>query len=174
VTDQELIQGFLAGNKREHAQITAWIAIGVRTISRDIRIDLDDVIADTRLKLLLIFEKGSFRHDSSLKTFVHQVAYKTLIDAIRRQRRLCPLDDIAEPRDPSNPQSQLEEMEQLMLLDRGMAMLSDSCQELLEMVLGAKMSTRDTAAKLGVTEGAAKTRLSRCKKELLSIMRRMT
>jgi DNA-directed RNA polymerase specialized sigma24 family protein len=59
-----------------------------------------------------------------------------------------------------------------MLLDRGMMMLSDESQELLEKVFSAKMSTRDTAAWLGATEGAAKTRLSRCKKELISIVRR--
>jgi RNA polymerase sigma factor (sigma-70 family) len=171
LTDQELIQGFLTGSKHEYAQISEWIAISVRLNSRDSRIDQDDVIADTRLKLLLNFEKGSFRHNSSLKTYVQRVAYKTLVDAIRRQRRVFPLDENAGPADPSNPHSQLEERELLRLVDRGMDILPDNCQKLLEMVLGTTMSTRDIADRLGVTEGAAKTRLSRCRKELIAIVR---
>jgi RNA polymerase sigma factor (sigma-70 family) len=173
LTDQELIRGFLAGAKQENAKILDWITICLRSNSQNARIDLDDVIADTRLKLLLVFEKGAFRYDSSLKTFVHGVAYNTLIDAIRRRKRLFPLDDNTEPSDPSNPHTQLEEIEQLVLLDRGMAMLSDDCQRLLEMALVEKLSTEGLAKRLGVTEGAAKTRLSRCKKELISIVRRL-
>jgi RNA polymerase sigma factor (sigma-70 family) len=171
LTDRELIQGFLAGSKHEYAQISEWIAISVRSNSRDSRIDQDDVIADTRLKLLLVFENDSFRYDSSLKTYVQRIAYKTLVDAIRRRRRVFPLDENSGPADPSNPHSQLEELEQLRLVDRGMDILSDNCQKLLAMVLRTKMSTRDIADRLGVTEGTAKTRLSRCRKQLISIVR---
>ena len=159
---------------RENAQILDWIAVCIRSNSQESAIDRDDVIADTRLKLLLILERGDFRYDSSLKTYVQRIAYKTLVDAIRRQRRFFPLDVNAGPEDPSNPHTQLEEKEQLMMLDRGMAMLPENCQYLLEMVLGSKMSTREIAGRLGVTVGAAKTRLSRCKKELIAIMRRLT
>ena len=174
LTDQEIIRGFLAGSKRDYAVVLGWITAVVRSRLWSDRVAGDDVIADTRLKLLMNFRENSFRVESSLKTHVQRITLYTLVDAARRQKRLVPLTDENNQAETSDPLSQLQHDEEIDLLERAMAMLPDGCQDLFYKTLYKKMKCRDVAAREGTTEGAIKTRLSRCRDKLSQIMREIS
>ena len=151
-----------------------WITTAVRSRLWSDRVDGDDVIADTRLKLLMNFRENSFRVESSLKTHVQRITLYTLVDAARRQKRLLPLTDQNNQADTGDPLSRLQQDEELDLLERAMSMLPDGCQDLFSKTLCKKMKCRDVAAQEGTTEGAIKTRLSRCRDKLAEIMQQIT
>jgi RNA polymerase sigma-70 factor (ECF subfamily) len=173
LTDQELIQGFLEGRKPEYIRVHGWITAMVRSRLWDNHVAPEDVVADTLMKLLLNLRDESFRLESTLKTYVQRIALYTLVDAGRRRKRLKPIADGNTLSDPSTPHSLLEDEEEQQLIDRAMSMLPESCRRMFEMALHERMKYREIARRLGSTEGAIKTRLSRCRDRIYEIVRQL-
>jgi RNA polymerase sigma-70 factor, ECF subfamily len=173
VTDQDIIHGFLNGSASEHDHIVGWIRAVVNTRLWDGRVHADDVIADTRMKLLVNLRDGSFRLESSLKTYVQRITLYTLVDASRRARPLVPIDPATPAPDQTDPHAQLVQVEEQRLLARTIALLPDGCRNLVQMTLQRRMTCREVAAQLGISEGAVKTRLSRCRDRIRELVRQM-
>jgi RNA polymerase sigma-70 factor, ECF subfamily len=174
LTDQELIRGFLDGGKTEHDLVREWISSMVETRLWDGRISPDDVISDTVLKVLLNLRDDSFRLESSLKTYVQRIALYTLVDAGRRERRHDPMAEDTATIESETPHTRLEDAEERELIDRAISILPESCRKLLAMVLLEGMRYKDIAAQLSSSEGAIKTRFSRCRDRLEELIRKMT
>jgi RNA polymerase sigma factor (sigma-70 family) len=173
LTDRERIQGFLAGSRPHYDEIVGWITLIVRSRLWEDHIAAEDVIADTVTKLLMIFQDDAFRFDSSLKTYVQQVTLYTLIDATRRQKRFVALDLTVDPPASGTPLADLEKNEEALLVDRIVAHLPAACRALFDLVLDERLTCREIAARMGSTEGAIKTRLSRCRQKAVDLMQKM-
>jgi RNA polymerase sigma-70 factor (ECF subfamily) len=173
LTDQELIQGFLNGRKPEYIRVHGWITAMVRSRLWDNDVAPEDVVADTLLKLLLNLRDESFRLESTLKTYVQRIALYTLVDAGRRKKRVNAVAVENTLFDPSTPHSLLENEEEQQLIDRAMSMLPESCRKMFEMVLQEGVKYREIARRFGSTEGAIKTRLSRCRDKIEEIVRQL-
>lgn len=173
VTDNERIQGFLAGTRPHYDEIVGWITTLVRSRLWEEHVPPEDVIADTVSRLLTVFRDGSFRSDASLKTFVRQVTLYTLIDATRRQRRFVALGSRDDPPDPDTPLSRLTSREEETLIERAIALLPEGCRTLFALVLEERLSCRSIAERMETSEGAIKTRLSRCRQKAAALMRGM-
>ena len=171
--DNERIQGFLAGTRPHYDEIVGWITTLVRSRLWEEHVPPEDVIADTVSKLLVAFREGTFRSDASLKTFVQQVTLYTLIDATRRQRRFIPLEARSDPPDQDTPLSRLISREEEMLIERVIGLLPEGCRTLFSLVLEERLSCRSIAERMETTEGAIKTRLSRCRQKAAALMRGM-
>jgi RNA polymerase sigma factor (sigma-70 family) len=174
LTDQELIQGFLEGGRTEYLRVREWIITMVRSHLWNDRVTPDDVVADTILKLLLNLRQESFRLESSLKTYVQRITLYTLVDAGRRQKRLDPIADENALPDASTPHSLMEYDEKQRLIDRAMSILPEGCRKMFELVLQEGTKYREIAKNIGSTEGAIKTRLSRCRDKMTEIMNSLT
>ena len=174
MTDQELIKGFLNGGKREYNQVVGWISDVVRSKLWAERVATEDVIADTTLKLLLNLREDEFRLESSFKTYVQRITLYTLVDAVRRTRNADRIDSDPPDLDGTTPYSLLEEEEQIQLFRRVVGLLPAKCRQLWFMVFHEQLKCREIAARLGTTEGAVKTALSRCKEKARTIYKELT
>lgn len=172
-TDQDRIQGFLAGQQPQFDEIHEWITVVVRSRLWTDHIDADDVIADTLARLLTALRDGEFKADASLKTYVQQITLYTLIDATRRQKRFVVLDSAVDPPDFETPHHELEVKDELARIARAIASLPEGCRTLFTFVLEDRLSCREIARRIGISEGAVKTRLSRCRQKAVTLMRNM-
>ncbi len=98
----------------------------------------------------------------------------TLIDAVRRMRKTDPINDESSDLDEVTPHSLLENKEQMQLFQRVVELLPEKCRQLWIMVLHDRLKCPEIAAKLGSTEGAVKTALSRCKEKGKMIYKELT
>jgi RNA polymerase sigma-70 factor (ECF subfamily) len=176
LTEQEIIEGFISGRKREYNQMTSWITDVVRSKLWTERVAPDDVVADTMEKLLINFRENSFRLESSLKTYVQRITYYTLITALRRERKFSsePVGEDFPLTGTPTPQEGLENREEEEMFERIVAMLPEKCRQLWEMVFIEKLKSKEMGVKLGMTEGAIRTSLSRCKDKAIEIRSRLT
>lgn len=174
MTDTERIKGFLEGSPKEYGEILGWITTVVRSRLWEERVAPDDVIADTLMKLVLAFREDTFRLESSLKTHIQRITLYTLIDAARRQKRFVSMSAQTDPPDASTPFTRMVRKEELALVDRVLSMLPEGCRKLFGMVLDEKITCREIARREGTTEGAIKTRLSRCRDKASDILRRLS
>ena len=176
MTDQELIQGFLKGGKQEYKQVVSWITEVVRSKLWAERVTSDDVIADTTMKLLLNLREDSFRIESSVKTYVQRIALYTLVDASRREKKFNsdPVDDDFAATDTANPHEKLEHDEEAEIFERIVGMMPEKCRHLWEMAFGDKLECKEIGNKLGMSEGAVRTTLSRCKDRASELYKKLT
>ncbi len=79
----------------------------------------------------------------------------------------------ADPPDAATPLSRMEHDEESALLERVLSMLPDGCKTLFSMVLEEKATCKEIARRQGTTEGAIKTRLSRCRDKAHEILQRI-
>ena len=171
MTDPDRIEGFLAGAQPYYDEILQWITVVVRSRLWTDHVDADDVIADTVTRLLTALRDGEFRSSSSLKTYVQQVTLYTLIDATRRQKRFVALDAGHDPPDLDTPYAYLAAKEEAALIERAVSLLPEGCRTLFLLVLEDGLSCRAIAERLGTSEGAVKTRLSRCREKAMTTLR---
>ena len=174
MTDQELIQGFLRGGKREYKQIVAWVSDVIRSKLWTDRVAGEDVISDTTMKLLVNLREDTFRLDSSFKTYVQRIALYTLVDASRRVRKLQALDEDSDLRDSSNPHSLAEEKERDELFERVLSMLPAKCRQLWQLAFRDDLKSKEIAARIGCSEGAVRTSFSRCRDQASGILEKIS
>jgi RNA polymerase sigma-70 factor (ECF subfamily) len=173
VTDSDRIGGFLAGTQPHYNEILEWITVVVRSRLWNDHVNAEDVIADTLTRLLTALREGEFQSGSSLKTYVQQITLYTLIDATRRQKRFVPLEAGHDPTDHETPYTGLTAKEEAILIERAIALLPEGCRTLFTLVLEDGLSCREIAERIGTSEGAVKTRLSRCRQKAVALMRKM-
>lgn len=176
MSDQDTIKDYLEGKKRGFNLIEDWIRSAVNHRIWVDRVSEDDVVADAHEKLLTNLRESTFRLESSLKTYVQRIALYTCVDAVRRERTTIfrPIDQGVSSMDVMGPHEALEKNEEEQLFKRITALLPDKCRELWEMVFVEKLKGREIAARLGTTEGAIRTSLSRCKEKAMEIRSRLT
>ncbi|MGH9867116.1 MAG: RNA polymerase sigma factor [Candidatus Polarisedimenticolia bacterium] len=124
-----------------------------------------DLVQDALMRLLVNLGAGQFRGESSLRTYAARVARYTCLEHLRRRRDEQPLDPEAVPSVArwSHPEeSFLWTEEHLRNLDIFSRLPAD-CRELLRWIFVEGLSYRDVGARLGVSEGAVKVRVFRCR-----------
>jgi RNA polymerase sigma-70 factor (ECF subfamily) len=172
VSDQEIIDGFLAGKKASHTLIMEWVNAVVRYLAQHHRLSADDIVGDTIEKLLRLFRDGSFKKESSLKTYVQRITKYTIIDAVRRPA-VCKMDSLAPDFDlaaDDNPERISEEEEEKSIYLRMLERISKGCRDLWKKVFADQMPYKEIATQLGISESAVKVRVFRCKEEATRIV----
>ena len=138
--------------------------------------EADDVGQETFIRFHRAL--GSFRGDSSLKTYLVHIAMNLSINALRGRRRsllrFVSRDDesrrdagrmdLPEPR--VGPDGEVDAAELHDLVRRAVAQLGEKQRAVVVLRLFHEYSTRETADILGVPEGTVLSRLSRALKEL--------
>ena len=119
-----------------------------------------------------LLNQGAFRGESSLKTYLWRVVCHTCLDRLRAQSRWhwSELDGMPEWEaeailtDPDSGPAQ----ESRDLLLRVLEQVSAECRRLWAMVL-AGLSYREMSARTGVSEGALRVRVLRCRKRAVEL-----
>ena len=183
-TDAELIANARAGDDRAFAVLVdryeravAATVVGMLGPGDD----ADDVGQETFIRFHRAL--GSFRGESSLKTYLVHIAMNLSLNALKRRRRSVlrfvsgdsesddgdPLVDLPEPR--VGPEGDVDSKELQLLVRAAVRRLGEKHRSVVVLRLFHEYSTKETAGILGVPEGTVLSRLSRAMKELESLLR---
>jgi RNA polymerase sigma-70 factor (ECF subfamily) len=119
-------------------------------------------------RIFLSLNAGRFRGDSSLGTYAARVARYTCLEHLRRRRLEVDLDADSFPSRErwSQPEESFLGAEEHLRNLETFARLPADCRELLRMVFADGLSYREIALRLGISVGAIKTRVHRCRAAL--------
>jgi RNA polymerase sigma-70 factor, ECF subfamily len=132
--------------------------------------DADDVGQETFIRFHRAL--GSFRGDSSLKTYLVHIAMNLSLNVLRRRRRLLARfvsrqeAEIDVPAPGLGPDGEADASELRAFVRAAVARLNEKHRAVVVLRMFQECSTRETAAILGVPEGTVLSRLSRALEEL--------
>jgi RNA polymerase sigma-70 factor (ECF subfamily) len=158
---------FLLGDPARVAEIRAAIEIVVRSfrLSGD---GLDrDLVQDVLGRVVHNLSAGQFRGESTLETYVQRVARYACLEHLRRRRfevRMN-LETIASGARWSQPETALISDEEHRRNLQAIAALPAESRELLRLIFLEGLSYGDIARRLGISEGAIKSRVHRIRLE---------
>jgi len=164
--DEKLIDGYLEGEPSAVARVDGWLERAASAYRRRLRDQWDDVLQDVRLEVVRLLRDGHFRGESSLKTYLWRVTSHTCLDRIRSRTRWTWVEYDAEADRPvpaDRPAQDRVWSAERDLLVRVVARMSEDCRKLWGMVL-AGLSYREMSRETGVSEGALRVRVLRCRK----------
>lgn len=140
--------------------------------------DADDVGQETFIRFHRAL--GSFRGESSLKTYLVHIAMNLSLNALKRRRRSLlrfvsnddDSDEIASLPEPRvGPEGNFDASELHDIVRAAVARLGEKHRAVVVLRLFHDYSTRETAEVLGLPEGTVLSRLSRAMKELETQLR---
>jgi RNA polymerase sigma-70 factor (ECF subfamily) len=173
VDSEAWIEAWLLADRGTQAECDGWILAVIRHRAWRLGDHEEDLLQDVRLKLVESFERGAFRGDSSLKTFVQAVAKHTCLNAIRaaRIRQTSPFSEELHPSLRDHPGEELERSEQARICYEVVHRLPERCRDLLRLVLIDELSYDEIGRRLDIATGTVKSRLSRCRDRAVSLRR---
>lgn len=165
--DGAIIDRFLAGDPAAVGQVDGWLARAASGYRRRLGDQLEDVLQDVRLEVTRLLQQGKFRGDSSLKTYLWRVTAHTCLDRLRAGSRWSFVEydgESAEAADPvSLPPPAAPWSADRDLLLRVLARMEDDCRRLWSMLIDG-LSYREMSVETGVSEGALRVRVLRCRR----------
>jgi RNA polymerase sigma factor (sigma-70 family) len=174
--DAQLVAHYLEGDADAHATVEGWLASASRPFRRRLGPRWEDVAQDIRLEITRLLGQGTFRGESSLKTYLWRVACHTCLDRLRAQSRWLWTEIDALPEWEADailtdPAPALEQ-EAKDLLMRVVEQVPEECRKMWAMVLEG-LSYREMSQRVGVSEGALRVRVLRCRKRALELRREL-
>ncbi len=168
--DSDLVQLFLVGDGEAIREVDTWISQAAWSFRQRLSEDWEDILQEIRLELTRLLRRGSFRGDSSLKTYLWRVVNHTCIDRLRRRSRwrwqgLDDLDHRGVLAEGAR-QGVRNEFRDLML--RVVSQTSKDCHKLWQLVLEG-YSYREMSQQLGVSEATLRVRVLRCRKKAVAV-----
>jgi RNA polymerase sigma factor (sigma-70 family) len=173
--DSILTEQFLQGDRTAQGQVEDWIGRAARPFRRRLGERWDDTLQDVRLEVVRLLRQGSFRGESTLKTYLWRVVAHTCLDRLRSQTRWkwteldglegWEADSLLAERDPVRDDLAPEAKD---LLLRVLEQVSEDCRRLWSMVV-AGHSYREMSQRTGVPEGALRVRVLRCRKRAVEL-----
>jgi RNA polymerase sigma-70 factor, ECF subfamily len=170
--DADLIDRYLSGDRHALETLDDWIAQASWPFKRRLVWQWEDVLQDTRLEVTRLLQRGTFRGEASLKTYVWRVVNNTCLDKLRVARRWqwTDLEDLTKQLGAPvvEPPRAAGDAETKDLLMRVLARMSSECRKLWAMVL-AGLSYRQMSRRLEIGEGALRVRVLRCRKRAQAV-----
>ena len=121
-----------------------------------------EVVQDALGRLVDAIRSGRYRGEASLTTFAHSVAQFTCIEHARRHRIESihvGIDSVESPR--AGPEESLLQAERLRLRLGAISRLPAGARALLHLIFVERLSYREAADRLGLSEAAVKSRVHR-------------
>lgn len=173
VGDLRLIEEFLHGDRKAVERIERWLAQAARGFRSRLRLPWEDVQQELLLKVTDLLRRGEFRGEARLRTYLWRVASYTCLNLVRDQARLqrIELEGDDPERWPAVGGSSLDRLLQSETVDglaRLMAAMPPACRELWGRILRGE-SYRAMSRSLGVSPGALRVRVLRCRRRALAL-----
>ena len=173
---QEFIQTYLDGEPEAVAEVDQWIQASARAYYRRLSAHWDDVLQDVRLEVFQALGRGEFRGEAQLRTYVWRVVSHTCLDRVRAAGRWRWTDvetsteaqEIAEVRETEREVT----VETADLLSRVLLAVSEDCRRLWHMLVEG-LTYREMSERVGVSEGALRVRVLRCRRRAAEIRRQL-
>ncbi|MEM7355313.1 MAG: sigma-70 family RNA polymerase sigma factor [Acidobacteriota bacterium] len=169
--DQVLVTEFLHGDPEAADTIARWIRQATGRYRDRLPTEWPDLLQDLLLEVTSVLRQGTFRGDCTLRTFVWRIAHYRCLNRIRdlARRPESELADVAQHvPDPARPVlERLVDRESEDLLRRFLDTISTDCRRMWRLILAGR-SYREMSREIGVSEGALRVRVLRCRKKALA------
>ena len=169
--DEAIIAGFLNGESEALDTVEGWIARAASPFRRRLAAHWDDALQAARTEITRLLRQGKFRGESSLKTYLWQVVNHACINQVRSLSRAPSVDFESLIEQPASadgsPLEQVLQKESEEIFLRVLVEMPAHCRELWEMIL-AGLSYREMSARQGISEGALRVRVLRCRKSAVA------
>jgi len=156
------IAGFLAGERASVEGVRAAIVSVVHAfrLGHDIE---QDLVQESLARLVSCLQRGRFRGESSLRTYAQSVAKYTCLEYRRSLRVATDTDPDHIPSTAlwSEPEATLLTREEHRRSLETFASLPPDCRQLLLLIFIEGLTYREIGSRLGITEGAIKSRVRR-------------
>lgn len=169
------VQAYLDGQHEAFEAVDTWIRTELRHGFPALGADVEDICQTVHGTLIVTLRQGSFRHESSLKTFVVRVTRFKAVDRVRKTYRDSLWNSILEPGIAvmeGNPYHGLAPLERGLLLRQILLLSSRECRELWQLAFVEQLGYDEIGRRLSISPGTVKSRMSRCRQRLLALMRR--
>ena len=170
------VQAYLDGQREACESVDQWIRAELATGFPVLAADAEDLRQTVHEKLIVTLRKGNFRHESSLRTFVVRVTRYSAVDLVRRKYRDPLWSSILEPDIAvmeENPYQRLASLERGRLLRQILMLASRECRELWRLAFVDQHGYDEIGRRLSISPGTVKSRMSRCRQKLMTLMRRL-
>jgi RNA polymerase sigma factor (sigma-70 family) len=167
--DAQIVEAFLRGEASAVALLDRWIAQAAGAFHRRLSSEWDDVLQEARLEMLRLLQKGQYRGEARLRTYLWQVVGHLCIGFLRRQRRRSRVEDAPEAAAEEPASDDPSPFDRVLLHERDERLLgalqamSRECRQVWRLILEG-LSYREIGERLGATEGALRVRAHRCGK----------
>ena len=134
--------------------------------------DAADAAQDAFLKLWR--SAPGWRGECEVKTWIYRISRSTALDVARAraQRTAAPIEEAASVADTSpTPEEQIETRDKIRVVREAIDSLGDAYREIIELREICGMSYREIAEAAGIDIGTVKSRLSRARAELYTILK---
>lgn len=114
-----------------------------------------------------------FRGQCRFSSWLYKLTANAAVDHLRREKRrpaAVPLENAGEPADPHTPQEELERQELHRAVQQALDRLTPEHREVLLLRQMQGLSYQEIGAALSLEEGTVKSRLSRAKRQLRTIL----
>lgn len=172
--DAVLISQYLEGAPLAIQRVRRWIQTSLTPYADLLGTDSEDLEQEVLLTLTRTLREERFEGRSQLRTFVQRAVHYKCIDRLRahRRREWIDIDDLElVSRVPTGFDSLSEAQTRKLVLEvyKGMP---EHCRELWNLLLqGLRYS--EMSRRLGVAEGALRTRLLRCRRQAIALRDRL-
>ncbi len=173
MTDEQIIVAFVQGEREADDAIRSWVRAVVYSRKWTEPIFPEDIISETVVKVYLNLKDGKFRGSSSLKAYVQKITHHTTVDALRyhlREKEL--LAEVPPSSSDVTPETLLIERERLKMILRVWRHMLEDCRTLSRMLFRERLTYAEIAEILGITEGAVRVRVFRCKEQAKEILKK--
>jgi RNA polymerase sigma-70 factor, ECF subfamily len=156
---------FLRGDRGQLASTERAVRRAVRSFQLGARDLEDDLVQETLHRVLTSLRGGRFRGTASLSTYAASVARHTCLEYVRRRHKHIDVDLDRLPAGDlrSAPEESFLWTEEHLRNLKAFAGLTRECRTILRLICVDGVSYRDMARRLGVSEGALKSRVHRCR-----------
>lgn len=174
--DRALVAALLSGDGDAIHTVRSWVRSALGRYGGALQLDADDVEQEVLLQLIQALEAGQFRYESRLETYVHSSVRFRCIDRLRLlgRRQVVEIDQNVLTSPSLMGDSGLIERrtEDRDLALKVAAEMPEACRRLWEMV-GIGLSYSEMSELMGLSEGAIRVRVHRCRQRALVLRRRL-
>lgn len=170
--EARLIADFLDGEPEAIEEIDGWIQQAAWPFRQRLFNQWEDLLQDVRLEVTRLLSERRFRGESALKTYLWRVTANACVDRVRAQRKVRWEDVEAVDQWGDAPREQAREVAERRnardLVLRVLAEMPEECRELWRMLFEG-LSYRQMGERLGVSEGALRVRVLRCRRRAVAL-----
>ena len=180
--EEMLVKRAKAGDDKAFSEIVKLYQNAVYNSALYIAKNRDDALDISQEAFLKLWRTlGTFRGDTSLKSWIARITRTCAIDYIRQrnQKTASPLTiddegkeaDIPDLDSSSNPQKEYERKESIAAVRQAVASLPEPIKEAIILREFHNLSYADIAATLGISEGTVKSRISRGREQIKNFLK---
>jgi RNA polymerase sigma-70 factor (ECF subfamily) len=132
--------------------------------------DWEDVVEEILAQVIGAVQKGEFRGDSSIGTFIYTITSRRIVDYIRQKTRI--LSQAPEPAHLPDPHDSLEQAERSEHMAKAIQGLNEKYRQALYLYYYQELSREEVGQRLGISPARVSERINYAHKLLRKIMKK--